>query len=279
LAEIERQEMYDVLQISPAAEPEVISAAYRALAKKYHPDRSQAPNAMNHMARLNVAYQTLRGTFPRSAGADSSPDPIAEPIFQPGAERIDVSGTLEEVFQTIARRVSAARQEILDEVVHAGMARDMATNLVTQAIRETFQIQSATPNHTTTRNEAHLEPASSYDEALKVTIARATTARDGVADTLVRDGLQRGAAMELADAAFERIRKGRDTGTARKSRLSSEQVDLSGSLERGMDVVVAKAKIARQMVVDEMAQDGVPVRTAEQLTSTAFERLLKQGHK
>jgi len=49
---------YETLQVSPTAEPEVIAAAYRALAKKYHPDRSDAADAMGHMARLNAAYFT-----------------------------------------------------------------------------------------------------------------------------------------------------------------------------------------------------------------------------
>ena len=33
-------DFYRVLQVDPAAEPEVIRAAYRALARKYHPDVS-----------------------------------------------------------------------------------------------------------------------------------------------------------------------------------------------------------------------------------------------
>jgi len=112
-----------------------------------------------------------------------------------------------------------------------------------------------------------------------LTIAMATSARDGVADSLVHDGLQRGVATELADSAFERIRKSRDTSQSRDTRLSSDKVDLSGSLERGMDVVTAKAKVARQLVIDEIAQDGVPTRTAEQLVQTAFEKLSKGGGK
>jgi len=279
LAETDRQEMYDVLQVSPTAEPEVVAAAYRALAKKYHPDRSNAPDAMNRMARLNVAYQALKGAMPRGSRSDGGPSSGIDTITPFGVDRIDASGTLEDVFAAVARRVSTVRHEIIDEVVQAGVARDMAGNLVTQAVKETFQVEAPGINNGPSTDFGHLDSNSSYEDALQVTVARAAAARDGVADTLVRDGLQRSAATELADSAFERIRKTRDTSHSSKARLSSEQVDLSGSLERGMDIVVAKARVARQLVVDEIAQDGVPMRTAEELAASAFDRLLKTGHK
>ena len=48
---------YRVLQVLPDAEPEVIQAAYRALARKYHPDMG---GSEMHMAMLNAAWETLR---------------------------------------------------------------------------------------------------------------------------------------------------------------------------------------------------------------------------
>jgi hypothetical protein len=51
--------LYDVLQVSPWCEPEVIQAAYRALARIRHPDVNRDPDAEDQMRRLNVAYQTL----------------------------------------------------------------------------------------------------------------------------------------------------------------------------------------------------------------------------
>jgi uncharacterized membrane protein len=51
--------LYDVLQVSPWCEPEVIQAAYRALARTRHPDVNRASDAEDQMRRLNVAYQTL----------------------------------------------------------------------------------------------------------------------------------------------------------------------------------------------------------------------------
>lgn len=54
-----RGTLYDVLQVSPWCEPEVIQAAYRALARTRHPDVNRDPDAEDQMRRLNVAYQTL----------------------------------------------------------------------------------------------------------------------------------------------------------------------------------------------------------------------------
>jgi curved DNA-binding protein CbpA len=55
------QDYYRVLQVDPSAEPEVIDRAYRALALKYHPDRSAGtPDAAGtRMRRINEAYAVL----------------------------------------------------------------------------------------------------------------------------------------------------------------------------------------------------------------------------
>jgi hypothetical protein len=50
---------YAVLQIDPEAEPEIIEAAYRRLSRKYHPDVSAAPDAVDRMRAINAAYATL----------------------------------------------------------------------------------------------------------------------------------------------------------------------------------------------------------------------------
>lgn len=49
---------YEILQVSPNAEQEVIKAAYRRLARKYHPDSSDTPSEKK-MKELNWAYDTL----------------------------------------------------------------------------------------------------------------------------------------------------------------------------------------------------------------------------
>ena len=48
---------YRMLQVIPEAEPEVIQAAYHALARKYHPDMGGSDL---QMAQLNAAWETVR---------------------------------------------------------------------------------------------------------------------------------------------------------------------------------------------------------------------------
>jgi curved DNA-binding protein CbpA len=51
---------YAVLQVVPTAEQEVVHAAFKALALKYHPDHDATRRAADKMAELNSAYALLR---------------------------------------------------------------------------------------------------------------------------------------------------------------------------------------------------------------------------
>ena len=55
------KDYYKILQISPDAAPEVIQMAYKALAKKYHPDLNpdNAEQAQEQMKELNAAFEVL----------------------------------------------------------------------------------------------------------------------------------------------------------------------------------------------------------------------------
>lgn len=63
------EDPYQVLGLSRDALPEVIRAAYRALAQKYHPDRNPGPAAGAAMQALNQAYAILSDP-PRRAAFD-----------------------------------------------------------------------------------------------------------------------------------------------------------------------------------------------------------------
>lgn len=71
---------YKTLQVDSEAEDEVIQAAYRRLARKYHPDLADGAEAAARMAAINAAWEIIgdpdaRRAFDlkRSAGA-ASPD-------------------------------------------------------------------------------------------------------------------------------------------------------------------------------------------------------------
>ncbi|MEW6231596.1 MAG: DnaJ domain-containing protein [Chloroflexota bacterium] len=66
-----RKDYYKVLQVDPEAEPEVIAAAFRRLAAKYHPDVNPSPDADHRMKEFNVAYEVL-GDAARRAQYDQS---------------------------------------------------------------------------------------------------------------------------------------------------------------------------------------------------------------
>ncbi len=53
------RDYYAILQVHPRAEKEIIEAAYRRLAAKYHPDRNSSPEATQRMSEINAAYEVL----------------------------------------------------------------------------------------------------------------------------------------------------------------------------------------------------------------------------
>lgn len=58
---------YKTLQVDPEADPEVIQAAYRRLARKYHPDVMSGPEAAKRMVAINRAWALLEDPEARTA--------------------------------------------------------------------------------------------------------------------------------------------------------------------------------------------------------------------
>lgn len=58
---------YKTLQVDPEAEDEVLEAAYRRLARKYHPDVAPGDDAQTRMVALNRAWEMLRDPAKRAA--------------------------------------------------------------------------------------------------------------------------------------------------------------------------------------------------------------------
>lgn len=63
---MDQLDYYKILQVDPAAELEVITAAYKRLAQKYHPDGHQLTIESRRMQDINLAYAVLRDPAKRA---------------------------------------------------------------------------------------------------------------------------------------------------------------------------------------------------------------------
>ena len=79
---------YKILQVDSEAEDEVIQAAYRRLARKYHPDLAASPDAASRMAAINAAWELI-GEPAKRVAYDRGRAPLATSPVQPagGANR------------------------------------------------------------------------------------------------------------------------------------------------------------------------------------------------
>ena len=66
---------YKILQVDAEAEDEVIQAAYRRLARKYHPDLATTPGAHARMAAINEAWELI-GEPPARQAYDRKRKPL-----------------------------------------------------------------------------------------------------------------------------------------------------------------------------------------------------------
>ena len=76
----DQHDPYEVLQVSKNAEQEVIEAAYKRLAQKYHPDVSKNPDATEKMQLINWAYEILgdkkkRQEYDQNSSPSNNPPP------------------------------------------------------------------------------------------------------------------------------------------------------------------------------------------------------------
>jgi hypothetical protein len=98
---------FAILGVRPGAADRELSAAYRELAKRWHPDRGGGEEAARRMAEINAAYDLLRATeqhaaAPRPAPAASTAEPRgawpAEPLRRAlGPELVEALGADETV--------------------------------------------------------------------------------------------------------------------------------------------------------------------------------------
>ena len=63
----DERDPYAILEIAAHATPEEVTAAYRILARRHHPDVSRASDAERRMAEINAAWSVLRDPARRAA--------------------------------------------------------------------------------------------------------------------------------------------------------------------------------------------------------------------
>lgn len=74
-----RVDPFAVLGVAPNASAEEVAAAYRSLAKRWHPDRVEGPQAARRMAEINAAYDLLRSERWLARRGRSDPPPAPTP--------------------------------------------------------------------------------------------------------------------------------------------------------------------------------------------------------
>lgn len=82
---------YKILQVDPEAEDEVIVAAYRRLARKYHPDTATGPEAAGRMEAINAAWEVLGD--PRARAAHDRQRAVEAALARSASETDDRPGT------------------------------------------------------------------------------------------------------------------------------------------------------------------------------------------
>jgi DnaJ-class molecular chaperone len=117
---------YSIIQVDPRAEREVIDAAYRRLASKYHPDVDPSPGATERMKLINAAYEVLSDPERRAAydlGRTTFPSEQERqgPRASSRQERFDWRTSLLATAFTIALGVLLPRFGLRGLVVAAGL--------------------------------------------------------------------------------------------------------------------------------------------------------------
>ena len=120
---------YDLLQVTPDADIEIIEAVYRRLIKRYHPDVSSNPDALEITKKLNEAYDILRDPVKRARYDDelrrSSPRQSDYGRRQEEARSNNGSHAAAIRRHIIQRYIVPARQREIGEItIRAGTVAD-----------------------------------------------------------------------------------------------------------------------------------------------------------
>ena len=139
--EREWKDYYEVLQVSPNAEPSVISAAYKRLARTYHPDVARDPGLDGKMAEINEAYEILSYPTKRQAY-----DRAYQARYGPRRTQPPPPSTAESLGSMTrwARRLAAegrTMQHIAETLMRAGLPQVEANRIAVRVTHDRAEVK------------------------------------------------------------------------------------------------------------------------------------------
>ena len=123
---------YEILQVSPNAELEVITSAYRRLAQLHHPDTTKKLEVSKRMTDINEAYEVLSDPGRRSAY-----DRLFRTKYPPQEVETE-EPTREEILVGLMRLAAQKaaegknRSQVADELTRNGVPYDVAAQIVSK---------------------------------------------------------------------------------------------------------------------------------------------------
>ena len=134
------KDYYEILQVSPNAEPSVITAAYRRLAQTYHPDVAGNPAYSARMAVINEAYGILSDPARRAAYD-------REYKLRYGQQMSELEMSNEEVIIGLINFAAARaaegkkRRQVADELAGQGVPYNVAAEVVDRVFAYRSKLQ------------------------------------------------------------------------------------------------------------------------------------------
>jgi DnaJ-domain-containing protein 1 len=121
---------YEILQVSPNAEPSVIAAAYKRLAQSYHPDKVKDPKSATRMTYINEAYEVLSDPVRRSEydHAYRAKYPPQEAESEAPTEEEIMVGLMRFAAEQAAK--GKKRSQVADELTRQGVPYEVAAQIV-----------------------------------------------------------------------------------------------------------------------------------------------------
>ena len=98
------ENFYEILEVSVDSSTAQIKAAYRKLARKYHPDINKSPDAIEKFKKISQAYETLSNPQTREQYN------ILNGIFKPEKTKTS-SQKAEEEYKNTAKNTRTTQQE------------------------------------------------------------------------------------------------------------------------------------------------------------------------